>query len=749
MLNENQIKNLFVEMPIFHDRDKDTFPDFEIVRKKGKFIKTEKVSQNIEADIFQVTEKNYYKIMFRINQTVIGMVELDTTITPVILFPMVIGIAVREQFRGQGHSKSFYSWMISYYGGIISDETLTGEDGHGSFQLWQWLSKTFPTYIWKSKETVIIPLENVVITNKMMNNRKDHFMTAIAAVDYKSYNAKFAKTFKLPSYARSGIKLTEMPVFQDTHLSMGKKSPEEDEVNQTAYDECRNLISSMTFKDYTIELYSEKHRYMSFVLTENKQIIGRLAATKFREFAAIDYVFVIEDHQKLGLGTQMYKMLIDSIGGCYSDRTLTGSDGGGSFATWQKLGTIYHSYLYRKSTMDVIQVDGFTADLMTNPNDRFLATKLPYKDAKNLNENSVMTEMPQFSDKDKGLADSESFEPPLNATLKKSYPIQHPKAVIDLYEFNSNPDSKELLLRLETGETVGVMSFDAAEDSDLPFPTVMFVGIKESHRGKGLSKLLYDLIIKVYKGIISDATLTGEEGYGSFHTWQSLAKNYNAYIIRSDDTITPVSNITKDMMGSLRERFMMSKYPFDYANHNEKRQLAYTEVRLMSPVGDSDMDSSDPNEWDFISGKKLIEKKIGNGITFIKTKISHVKDVKYALIDNKKNKVISGMRAEINSTNYKVEPNEVQIGSVVTSEPYRQKGWGKLLYKLVLDEEKTLISDSQLYPGTASIWSKYLPTIANVYNYTKDGQLEPFNFAKGTSKAGIDDYFVASTNKLL
>jgi GNAT superfamily N-acetyltransferase/ribosomal protein S18 acetylase RimI-like enzyme len=395
--------------------------------------------------------------------------------------------------------------------------------------------------------------------------------------------------------------------------------------------------------------------------------------------------------------------------------------------------------------------------MMKNPDERFLVTNKPLKIGHNVEEPvdttyATMSEMPQFSDKDKELADHESFEPPMYAKLKKSYPIALPggiKGAIDLYQFDANPASKEILLKLDTGEGVAVMQFDAPEESDLPFPTVLFAGVKESHRGKGLSKSLYDFIIKMYKGVISDATLTGEEGYGSFHTWQSLAKSYNAYIVGVNDVVTPRNGFTKDAMGSHHERFMATQYPFDYAKHNQKRQMAYTEVELMQHKAENDIDSSDPNEWDFVSGQKLIEKKVGNGIIFLKMKIAHANDVKYALKDVKTNKIISGMRAKIDPNDYKVDPNEAQISSVVTGEQYRNKGWGKLLYKLVLDAEKTIVSDYQIYPGAAAIWSKYLPTIANVYNYNEDGELEPFDFAKGTSKQGIYDYFVASKKKLL
>lgn len=569
MIDIKKIKELFVETPVFDDRNKDFLSSDRIFStKKGKFVKTEKVNQELEADIYDVTHYDYYSIMVRKNQNVIGMMEIDYTINEKVPFPRMMAVAIKPIYRGKGYSKVLYDWVVDKFGGIISDESLTGEDGHGSFNLWQYLSKKYPTYIFRAAQSIIIPIKGMV-TPDLMDNKNDRFMCTKVPFDYESYNKQSANKAVVPKYIK--------------------------------------------------------------------------------------------------------------------------------------------------------------------------------------NQQGKLSETPQFNDKDKELGDDpDNFETPHHSKLVGTYPVKmgNGNGSINLYQFKSNPSSKAITLDTPDAQTIGSMYFDAPIDSDVPFPTITFSTIRQDFRGKGLSRLLYDFVISKYKGVISDATLTGEKGAGSFQVWQSLAKRYKTYLIDTmNGKVTPVKGFEKTMMGNHAERFMVSLHPFDVKQHNAK--FGFNEVELMQHKGQSDIDSSDPNEWDFVSGQKLIEKKVAPGIIFLKMKIAHANDVKYALKDVKTGKIISGMRAKIDPSDYKVAPTEAQISSVVTGEQYRNKGWGKLLYKLVLDAEKTIVSDYQLYPGAAAIWSKYLPTIANVYNYNEDGELEPFDFAKGTSKEGIYDYFVASKKKLL
>lgn len=523
------IKKLFIETPIYDDDNKERFDDTEIKMKKGIFEHTERINQDLEVDFYDVKARGYHKLMIRKNQDLIEL-ELDTN--KVKLFPKIIGLAVRVPHRSKGYSYIFYKWLINRFGGIISDKSLTGEKGHGSFQLWQKISKEYPTYIWKSKETTIIPIQGE-ITDKMMGNSKDHFISSKEPIDYKAYNSMFSKTVKMPSYA----------------------------------------------------------------------------------------------------GTKKV---------------------------------------------------------------------------------AAMTEMPEFSDRDKTLGDDESFLPPLHSSLIKTIPIdvRNGKGKLEIYKFISNAEEKEILLYMPNGDSCAVMQYDATRNSDMPFPVVSFCAVKELYRGKGLSKVLYDFVIKLHKGIISDATLTGEEGYGSFQVWQSLNVKYKGrtYIINTTTgIIKPVDIITTAHMGNHNERFMVTLHPFDYVRHNDGSQLK--EVEQMNHTGEHDIDSSDPNEWDFISGKTILSKKVSKDIVFIKMKVQHNNDVKYAIKDIKNKIIITGMRAEINANDFKVKPTEVQIKSVVTNPKYRRNGWGKLLYKLVLETEKIIVSDYQLYPGTYTIWKDYLPSL--------------------------------------
>jgi GNAT superfamily N-acetyltransferase len=595
-------------------------------------------------------------------------------------------------------------------------------------------------------------------------------MSSKEPIDFKAYNNMFAKTFRMPSYAdtKKVAAMTEMPAFQDVHLNMGRKKDYDDAIINGAYEEARyegELLDKKSLLNYSLELYKtwkmSDYRCDVFVINkENNEIVGRLISHLGSEgdYPIIASTVVYKKHQKQGLGMLMYTMLIDSLGGCYSDRTLTGEYGGGSFRVWELLGQKYNSYTVsrdKKAKRNIIvKANGFSQDMMGDPDEKFLVTKDPIPEDKLSDPNkelAAMTEMPEFSDKDKVLGDDESFLPPLHATLVKTFGIDIPgvgKGKAELYRFISNSEEKELLLYMPNGEGCAVMQYDATKDSDMPFPVISFCAVKESYRGKGLSKILYDFIIKLHKGIISDATLTGEDGYGSFQVWQSLNKKYKTYIVNTvNGIINPLPIITREHMGDHNERFMVTLHPFDYVRHNEGKSLK--EVQLMNHSGDHDIDSSDPNEWDFLSGKTLINKKIGKDMIFIKMKVQHNSDVKYAIKDIKNKVIITGMRAKIDSGDFKVNQNEAQITSVVTNPNYRGKGWGKLMYKLVLETEGTIVSDYQLYPGTYAIWKDYLPKIANVYNFNEDGELEPFDPVKGISKEGLYDYFVASKDKLL
>lgn len=587
---DNIIKKVFVETPVFDDDNKEIpgFSDAGMEIKKGTFSRTEKVNANIEADIYDVKARSYYNIKFRINQDILGIMELEYNTNPVVPFPRILGIAIRNKYRGKGYSKTIYAWIINRFGGVISDETLTGEDGYGSFNIWQWISSHFKTYIWKSKETTVLPI-NGPITSKMMNNRKDRFMSTKTEFDWKEYNKKFSK----------GVKLS-------------------------------------------------------------KPILAPISNEPEKQLA----------------------------------------------------------------------------------------------------------ETPEFNDKDKDLGDDETFGPPEFALFKLKFEVDIPGfgiGLIKLYQFASSKASKEITVTLGSGECVGVLAFDDDITEECPFPIVGFVVVKNIYRGKGISKIMYDFIVRRYKGLISDATLTGKEGVGSFQVWQSLSKKYNPYIFnRETGFITPSKPFTSVNMKSHEERLMVTRYPFDYERHNELhsefpignvkftgKALSETPELMGHDHSQVDISDSNPNEWDFTSGKKILEKNIGNGISFIKMKSQHSNDIKYALKDTKKNIILTGMRAKIDSSNYKVNPKEVQIQSVVTNPEYRNKGWGKLLYKMVLDTDGIIVSDYQLYPGTQSIWKNYLPTIAKMYNVNDDGDLEPFNFAKGTGPNGMYDYFVASKKKLL
>jgi GNAT superfamily N-acetyltransferase len=574
-------------------------------------------------------------------------------------------------------------------------------------------------------------------------------------------------------YSKRIIKtFSETPIFQDVHLGLDRKNHKSEEYDAFYYDQAKKgrLIKKSELPEFRIELYNRQDTTEVFAINKSdNSIAGMLSATiviyKFfndSELPSVESVYVYKEFQKKGVGMAMYDILISSYGGCLSDRVLTGDSAKGSFNIWERLAKKYNAYYVGKTLVKgefhIYKVDSFIRDMMHSPNDRFLVTLKPLDVDK-------LQESPQLDDDSKEIANRDIFKPPLRATLKLQYETPTPigKALIQVYEFVNKVD-KQLNLKLDSGEVIAMLEYNDDISPEIPFPVIEFTAVKKEYRGKGISKVLYEFIIRKFKGIISDVLLSGSEGYGSFQLWQSLSKKYHPYIIDFDNSfITPSKSFEKWQMKTEDERFMLTQYPFDYTKHNEERSkfkmsnIKFTGTplksvsespQLMAHTGDRNSDVEDliPSIWDW-SGKPLMSKDIGSGLTFMKMKGIQPDDFKYCI--RSKETVICGMRGKISDSDYKVAPTEFAIGTVLTDHEYRRQGYAKQLYRLVLQDAGILVSDYQLYPGTASIWQNYLPTIAHMYLVDDNGKISKFNFKKGTGKVGFEYYFVASVKPLL
>jgi len=76
------------------------------------------------------------------------------------------------------------------------------------------------------------------------------------------------------------------------------------------------------------------------------------------------------------------------------------------------------------------------------------------------------------------------------------------------------------------------------------------------------------------------------------------------------------------------------------------------------------------------------------------------------------------------STAFNLPALEVHWSGV--ADQFRGKGYGKLIYKAVLEKEGTLYSDTILFKGSYGLWTNYLPSISTWY-----GGLLPISWIKG------------------
>jgi GNAT superfamily N-acetyltransferase len=307
-------------------------------------------------------------------------------------------------------------------------------------------------------------------------------------------------------------------------------------------------------------------------------------------------------YRGLGYSKVLYAWLIFAYAGIFSDESLSGGNPKkgiiGSFESWQWISKHFNTYYFDGGKGVIYPIKGgIKKSMMKSRGDKFLATAEPFDYiAYNKNngrvsssgnqepeempvpDNSIkkkaLSETPEFSDKDKSLGDDEIGKPS-GAVLKQQYEVKTAVGIglIQVYQYLFSKTSKNALLKLDTGEYIAQLEYEDDISEDSPFPVIEFVGVRPEYRGKGISKLMYEWIIKKYKGLISDSTLTGEEGYGSFQVWQSLAKTYkNIYMIDLNTTLVkPITAIDKSLMGKKHERFMLTVYPFDWKAHNAIR----------------------------------------------------------------------------------------------------------------------------------------------------------------------------------
>jgi len=137
--------------------------------------------------------------------------------------------------------------------------------------------------------------------------------------------------------------------------------------------------------------------------------------------------------------------------------------------------------------------------------------------------------------------------------------------VYTLYEDDIGGETIYITARIKDSDKPLVGELSLEKNKKFKYPLVLSVHIIPEARGKKIGSNFYDIAINRYGGLISDRTLSGADGKGSFNIWQNLAKKYNPYLLttkQGKSQITPVKQFDPNsVMDNMDVRLMVSKKP--------------------------------------------------------------------------------------------------------------------------------------------------------------------------------------------
>lgn len=378
-------------------------------------------------------------------------------------------------------------------------------------------------------------------------------------------------------------KIVESPVWDDNNKSMGKKNAFNLKLSTKAYLAAKvesTLVQTVEKNEYIFELWlDKKYKISGSVFIKYKdEIVGQVDFFG-KNIPIIQTAYVFEEHQKKGLSTFAYMQLIEHFGILMSGESLTGESGsGGSFNIWKNLSTIYNCYVLsrtwnqdaNKYDKSLKRVEKITRDMMSysygdTTTTKFIVSKKPLNDG----EAENLKEAPAWDDYQKTMGNDEKSSRDQDVvrydlTKNKGVNVRTMKYGEYRLELWAIPaDGRYRIFTFKENEIVGFLAAHEMEIWDFVMPRISVAYVYEQHQRKGLGKLMYELLISKTGGVISDNSLTGEVGAGSFDIWHYLSKNYHAYVIKTGKkpTISAVNTISRDMMGDSSELFMVTKEP--------------------------------------------------------------------------------------------------------------------------------------------------------------------------------------------
>lgn len=189
-MNKKLIK-LFLETPVFNDDSKAVSKDEAILNgadnsrlnaktygKKPIFSSTHKSLKHgkyilqIWEYVLPASPKKVNVVVFcLVDNSIAGYIRAEIVKTDEVVskFPTIDISLVKDEYQGDGMGSSMYAALMTNYGGMKSDTTLTGESGKGSFDIWEKLGNKYNSYLYDEDKGKIKQVPN--FTRKMMVNK--------------------------------------------------------------------------------------------------------------------------------------------------------------------------------------------------------------------------------------------------------------------------------------------------------------------------------------------------------------------------------------------------------------------------------------------------------------------------------------------------------------------------------------------------------------------------------------------------
>lgn len=174
MSKKPKIVKAFKETPIWHDDSKTLSKDTGIHdgmnnarltaktygKKPLKSVKKPNYDIELWEYVLPASPNRVNVLVFcLVNNKVVGYIrsEIDKRVDAdeYAKFPTIEISVVQDEYQGQGMGSSMYDMLMSQYGGFKSDTTLSGEEGHGSYDIWDKLGKKYHAYLYDEENRTV------------------------------------------------------------------------------------------------------------------------------------------------------------------------------------------------------------------------------------------------------------------------------------------------------------------------------------------------------------------------------------------------------------------------------------------------------------------------------------------------------------------------------------------------------------------------------------------------------------------